>query len=156
MFDIENQDAIMELIDTRNENCIVIPLYVNINNELYGLWELDEITSFSRNMIKVGFGSSKGLFIKSPFPNDCMYEFEMKKMFSYFDYDENTETFYFVFESGLLNEDELTDDIHKQMQQYIEAIADRVQKYVDEYRTELRKRLMEDEDSYISNSYSSE
>lgn len=150
MFDMENQEAIMKLINERDENCYVIPLYVHINNQRYNLWEMNEITDFSPHTIKVGFGSSQGLMVRFPFPSKCMFEFDMIRIFHRYDYDRDVETFYHVFESGFLSDEELKDEMHQQIQAYVNAISEHVMKHVNEKRQEVRKQMMEDEDNYIN------
>ena len=149
MFDMNNEEAIMKLINERDENCFVIPLYVHINNERYNLWELKDITDFSRNTIKVGFGSSRGLMIKSPFPKECVYEFEMTLTTRNYDYDRDVEIFYYVFESGFLYEEELKDDIHTQMEAYVEQIAEYVNQIVQEKRKERIQSMLNNSDNYV-------
>ena len=52
MFDMGNEEIIMKLIDERDKNCHVIPLYVHINNQRYNLWELKEkmLQEYSQQM----------------------------------------------------------------------------------------------------------
>lgn len=149
MFDMGNEEIIMKLIDERDKNCYVIPLYVHINNQRYNLWELKEIDNFSRNTIKVGFGSSRGLMISSPFPKDCVYEFEMTFTTRNYDYEKDVETFYYVFESGFLSEEELKDDIHKQIQTYVEQLAEYVNQIVQEKRKQRIQEMLNDSDNYV-------
>jgi len=153
MFDItndENRDKLRGLIDDRDDNCFVIPLFVLSNHKKYGLWELDQITDFSINTFRVGFGSSMGLFVKSPFPKEYMFAFDMEIHFNYFDYEENTERRYFVFESGMMSDEEANQSVmHQQMKQYIDALAEYVSKHVEEYRNTIRQSMLNDDDSYL-------
>jgi len=151
MFDMSDLTPLIKLIDERDEHCYVIPLYIHINNERYNLWEMDQIDNFSKQSIKVGFGSSTGLMIPNSFPKEHVYDFEMIKTFHRYDYDKEVEIFYYVFESGNLLEEELTDVLHQQMQTYLDAISEYVEKIVHEKRIALRKHMMEDGDNYISN-----
>lgn len=150
MFDLDNEESLRELIDKRNERNIVIPLYVTINGHRYGLWELDQITSFSPSFMKVGFGSSFGMFVKSGFPTEHMYDFTIQKLFDHFDYDENVLTRYIVFESGELTEEEMEiSQMYQEIQLYINGIGDKIEEHVKQYRYDIRKRMMEDDDAYL-------
>lgn len=150
MFDMTNEEAIIQMIKDKDEDCYVIPLYVHINNNRYNLWEMDQINDFSPYFIKVGFGSSRGLMIKSQLPAECVYEFNMELTLHQYDYDKDVDRFYYVFETGFMEEEELKDDFHKQIQAYMDAIAEYVKKHVEERRMKVRKQMMEDEDNYIS------
>lgn len=150
MFDMENKETIMKLIDERDPNCFVIPLYVHINNTRYNLWEMNDIDDFSPNTLRVGFGSSRGLRIHSQFPADCIYEFNMITTLRDYNYNTDTDKFYYIFESGNLDESEIRLPIHEQIQTYIQSISDYVKKIVSEKKQALRKQMMEDEDNYIS------
>jgi hypothetical protein len=147
---MNNEEMIQKLIDERNENCYVIPLYIHINHKYYQLWEMDQIENYSNQIIKVGFGSSVGLMMKSPFPIKQVIDFDIVKTFQSYNYDKEISIRYYVLESGFLTEEELTDDIHKQIQMYVEAIGERVNKIVTEKRMALRKRMMENQDNYIN------
>ena len=150
MFDISDLEPLIKLIDERDEHCYVIPLYIHINNERYNLWEMDQIDHFSKQSIKVGFGSSNGLMVHHPFPKEHIYDFNMVKTFHRYDYDKEVEIFYYVFESGNLLEEEIVDELHQQMQSYLDAISNYVEKIVYEKRITLRKHMIEDQDNYIS------
>jgi hypothetical protein len=145
MFDIENEEALRNIIDQRDEQYYVIPLYVNINNCKYALWELNQVTSFSPSIMKVGFGSSVSVFMKQSFLTEHMYDFPIVKMFHHFDYEENVNTEYVVFESGFLTDEEVEQSVmHEQIQTYVKALSERVEKHVTEYRIQLRKQIAEE------------
>ena len=142
MFDMENEEALVRLINNREDNSYVIPLYVHINNQRYNLWELKDIDSFSRSTIKIGFGSSRGLMVHSQFPSECVFEFEMEFTTRKYDYEKDVEIFYYVFESGFLSEEELKDDIHKQIQIYVEQLSECIDKIVQEKRKQRIRDML--------------
>ena len=149
MFDMTNEEALMKLINGRDENAYIVPLYVHINNERYNLWEIDQIDNFSRSTIKIGFGSSRGLMVKSQLPQECLNEFEMLKTSHQYDYDKDVDVFYCVFESGFLNEEELTDDFHIQIQTYVEQVAEYVNQIVQEKRKQRIQNMLNDSNNYM-------
>ena len=149
MFDMSRQDMIMKMIDERDDRCYVIPLYIHVNNNRYQLWELDEIENFSMSTLRIGFGSSRGLKIGKPLPGNCIYEFNMEQIFHEYNYDLDVDRFYYVFESGLLDDDELQDELHQQIQMYVNSIIEYLKESVDKKRKERIKSMLNNVDNYI-------
>jgi hypothetical protein len=151
MFDLTDKDALMNLIDSRDRNCYVIPIYIHMDHQLYGLWEMDQIEHFNPHTIKVGFGSSKQLLAHNGFPNEWIERFNLVSNWSHYNYDLDVDIRYFVFEtSGLLQEEIDQDDRLLQIEMYVDAICEKVSGIVDKKKQELRRRMLEDPDNYLS------
>lgn len=150
MFDLTNKESLRKAIDSRDLNCHIIPLYVHINNKMYGMWELHKIESFSINTLKVGFGSSIGLDVPKPMLGKYKFEFDIKLIDNFYNYDNNMNYQYYVFETGFLTDEEIKQsEMHEQIEEYIEAIAEYVEYFSNEYRKRIREEMLNDPDSYI-------
>jgi hypothetical protein len=106
MFDINDKDKIMKLINMRDEDQIIIPLYVQIYNKRYSLLELSEIkTRFTKGCFKVGFGTADALFMKNSFPTRRFSEFNIIDIFTEYDDEKDVTVRYMVFESSDIEDD---------------------------------------------------
>ena len=106
MFDINDKDKIMKLINMRDEDQIIIPLYVQIYNKRYSLLELGEIkTRFTKGCFKVGFGTADALFMKNSFPTRRFNEFNIIDIFTEYDDEKDVTVRYMVFESSDIEDD---------------------------------------------------
>ena len=124
MFDLTERDYIKAVIDSREEDKYVIPLYVKIYNNTYSLLELDKIEEYDERSFKVGFGSSTKLLMKNSFLDRYRYELEFIDKFEHYDYEENKGVSYIIFESGGV--DYYTSNMHKQINSYIDALNERI------------------------------
>jgi hypothetical protein len=150
MFDINNKEALRKAINNRNENSFVIPLYILSDNHRYAIWEINEIQNFSVNTFKIGFGSSIGLKVKTPMLSQYLFDFNTILIDKYFDYDDNVEYTYFVFESGYMSEEEMdVSSMHTEIGMYVESIGEYVQKIVSEYKNKIHEEMLSDKDAYI-------
>lgn len=142
MFNIEDKDTIMKLIDIRNKDELILPIYVRVGNNSYYLYEVDEIENCSPYMFKVGYGSSDSVFIRNKFPKNKLITFSNAKVFSNFDDDKQCSTEYFIFESSELEDDntELTNQINK----WYNILLDFVMKHVESNKKERIKKIMEE------------
>lgn len=131
-------DLIKQYASYRNENAHVMPMYVSLYNERYGLTELDTITDYSPNSIKVGFVSIISPLEKRPCTLNSM--FEVNVIDSFVEHDDSTgvDTTYLLFETGII---EGKGDIYDQINYYINALDEKVKSIVMAYKDKLRQSL---------------
>lgn len=143
MFNLEeNKQAIMKLIDSRENNEIVIPVYIRLYNNKYFLHELDQIKMFNPAAFKVGFGSSNGMFIKNSFPNQLLLNYDETQVFMDVDADTGVAVRYVLFESNDKNDG--TTAVDSQIIFYSEKIRAYLEKQCEEYRRQLIQSQMEE------------
>lgn len=141
MFNIEDKDTIMDLINTRTSSEVVIPIYLKVGNDRFFLTEVEAIGDCSPSIFKVGFGSSDSVFIRNKFPKNRLIEFTNYQRFNHFDDDKQCATDYFVFESsGIEGNDSLTEEINK----WYDLLLDYVMKHVEITKKELIRKTMEE------------
>ena len=112
MFNTEDKETLMKLIDSRSTTDSFIPLYIIIGNKKYLLVDMDEIEECSPSIFKIGFGFSDSVFIRNKFPKDKLINFSNSRIFSKYDDDKLCYVQYYVFESSNIEYDEI-DDIDK-------------------------------------------
>lgn len=142
MFNIEDKETIMNLIDIRNKDEMILPIYLRIGNNSYFLSEVDEIVSCSPSIFKVGFGSSDSVFVRNKFPKHKLINFNNVKIFSHFDDDKQCSTEYFVFESSDLEYDKT--DLTNEINRWYHLLLDFVMKHVENNKKERIKKIMEE------------
>lgn len=142
MFELTNEDNIIDLINAKRKDNIVIPLYVSVYNAPYSLLELDEIQNCTPSAFKVGYGASSKQFYDMKFPVSRLMEFQNVTTFSRFDEDQQLDVKYFVFESTGIDDDgsQLANEINS----YFSMLMEHVMKHVEEVRRERIKREMEE------------
>ena len=142
MFNIEDKETIMKLINCRSNEDIIIPIYVSIGNKKYLLVDMDEIDNCSPSIFKVGFGSSDSVFIRNKFPKSKLINFSNSKVFTQYDEDKQCAIEYYVFESSDLEYDrtDLTNEINK----WYHLLLDHVMEHVDIIKKERIKQIMEE------------
>lgn len=142
MFNIEDKETVMSLINTRNASEVVIPIYLKVGNNRFFLTEVDAISDCSPSIFKVGFGSSDSVFIRNKFPKNRLIEFTNSQIFNHFDDDKQCATDYFVFESSGIEgiDDSLTDEINK----WYDVLLDYVMKHVEITKKERIRKTMEE------------
>ena len=144
MFNLkDNKEAIVKLIDSRENDEFVIPVYVRIYNNRYFLHELDQIKEYNPTSFKIGFGSSSSLFVKNSFPNQLILNYEEPVAFTKCDENTGVATRYVLFEAN----DTVPDDseINKQIIFYAEKIREYLEEMAKKRREELLKEQIEDE-----------
>lgn len=146
MFDIENTELIKKFIDLReyNKMSIVLPIYVLIGNNAYGLNEFDEIETCTPSMIKVVFGSSNNVFRSYGFPATDLIKLNNVKKFSYYDEEKQVMTDYVYFESSGV--DDPKTPLDENINMWYDSICERIMKIVESKRKERLKKLMEDDE----------
>lgn len=142
MFNIEDKETIMKLIDIRNKDEVILPIYVRVGNSTYYLSEVDQIESCSPSIFKVGFGSSDSVFVRNKFPKNRLISFSNSKIFNHFDDDKQCSIEYFVFESSELDDDNtiLANEINK----WYNILLEFVMKHVESNKKERIKKIMEE------------
>lgn len=137
MFDIDNKDLIMELINSKGDD-IIIPLYLKIGNKNYSPLEVDEIMSCSPSIFKIGFGSSNSVFNKVSFPLNQLINFDNPVCFNHYDEDKQATIQFVTFESSDVEDD------GSLLNQRINAYYDMFLEYVMEHVEVNKKKRIEE------------
>lgn len=137
-FMINDKDKIKKIIDMREDDEIVIPLYVQINGKRYEILEMDKINvRFNPYTFNVGFGTSDSLFIKNSFPVNRINEFKLIEGFNVQDEDTLANIRYTIFESGYIDNVKDDDVLGNNINKYFECLYDKCKEYSDNYFKEL-------------------
>jgi hypothetical protein len=132
-FMLEDRTWVKNLINARDDDEIIIPLYVQIYGKKYPLLKLDEIKKrFSPSAFKVGYGTADAWFMKNSFPVHRISEFDLVDTFSEYDSENERNIRYTVFESGdvdISEENKLNEEIHM----YFDLLFNNVKERVDAY-----------------------
>lgn len=131
MFDSTNIDYIKRVIDSRESYEYVIPLYVKIFNKNFSILELDDIDNYDSSTFKIGFGSSISILSKNSFISKFIYEFNFIQRFNEYNYEENCDTAYIIFESGYVDNSSV---MHEQINQYVDILSNKVKEVYDNNR----------------------
>lgn len=135
---INDKDKIKKIIDMREDDEIVIPLYVQINGKRYEILEMDKINvRFNPYTFNVGFGTSDSLFIKNSFPVNRIHEFQLIESFNVQDEDTLANIRYTIFESGYIDNVKDDDVLGNNINKYFECLYDKCKEYSDNYFKEL-------------------
>lgn len=130
---LEDRTWVKNLINSRDDDEIIIPLYVQIYGKKYPLLKLDEIKKrFSPSAFKVGYGTADAWFMKNSFPVHRISEFDLVDTFSEYDSENERNIRYTVFESGdvdVSEENKLNGEIHM----YFDLLFNNVKERVDAY-----------------------
>lgn len=143
MFNIEDRDKIIALVDMRNDGECLIPLYVRIDNDIFSILELDSITRFNPYSFKVGFGAVSGLFIKNGFDDTRVLNFHVVNVFNHYDENSMTERRYTIFESGYIHDVNVS-NIDSLINTYVNMLSDHVEQHVLEIRKEMIRKQLEE------------
>lgn len=140
MFDLNNKERIMELIDDKPVTNVIEPLYIRNGNQLYGFDEIDTIDDFNPSMFKVGFGTSIGLFVKSPIPKNRLQELDIVNSFKQYKEDIQCERLYYVFEHSIMIGNDPAYDMDKDFYGVLYHYIDQVYGYLHDHTMEIRKQ----------------
>lgn len=142
MFNIEDKETIMKLIDCRSNDEVIIPIYISIGNKKYLIVDMDEIETCSPSIFKIGFGSSDSVFIRNKFPKSKLINFSNSKVFNQYDEDKQCVIEYYVFESSDIEYDrtDLTNEINK----WYHTLLDHVMEHVEIVKKERIRKIMEE------------
>ena len=144
MFNLEDTKTIMNIINQRDTDTMLFPVCVKIDQNYYGILELENLDIVGSN-IKIVFGSSNNVFIKKTFPKNLLLLFDNVKMFGYFDEEKQVATEYFYFESGYV-EAAGSDPINvaEEINYWCDILIPHVQDILDRNRKEVIRRMMEE------------
>ena len=142
MFNVEDKEMIMSIINNRKSDELVIPLYVKVGNQRYSLLEIEDIPDCSPSIFKVGFGSSNSVFNRLKFPNNQLMYFSESRLFNHYDEDKQIMIQYIMFESSEVEDDRsvLNDNINK----YYNIILEYVMSCVSKNKKERIKKTIEE------------
>lgn len=142
MFNVEDKETIMNIVNNRKENELVIPLYVRVGNIRYSLFEVDEIPDCSPSIFKIGFGSSNSVFTRIKFPNDKLMYFSEAKLFNHFDEDKQILIQYITFESSDVEDDGSI--LNENINRYYDILLEYVMSHVEINKKERIKKTIEE------------
>jgi hypothetical protein len=134
MFD--DKEWIKKLVNMRDEDQIVIPLYVQIYGKKYSLLELDTIkVRFSEGAFKIGYGTADSLFMPNSFPINRIRDFDVITVFTEYDNEKDRTIRYMVFESGNIDlpDVEEKDKLSEEICSYFDMLYTHVKDVVDGY-----------------------
>lgn len=131
MFDSTNIDYIKRVINSRESDEYIIPLYVKIFNKTFSILELDDIDNYDSSTFKIGFGSSISILSKNSFISKFIYEFNFIQRFNEYSYEENCDTAYIIFESGYVDDSSV---MHEQINQYVDILSNKVKEVYENNR----------------------
>lgn len=133
MFDFDNKEWIMKIVNMRDEDQIIIPLYVQIYGKKYSLLELDQIkVRFVEGAFKVAYGTADSLFMPNSFPVNRVRDFDIINVFTEYDNVKDRTIRYMTFESGDVDVKE-DSKLDEQIHMYFEALFHRVKEIVNSY-----------------------
>lgn len=142
MFNVEDKEMIMNIVNNRKTNELVIPLYVRVGNIRYSLFEVDEIPDCSPSIFKIGFGSSNSVFTRIKFPNDRLMYFSEAKLFNHFDEDKQILIQYITFESSDVEDDGSI--LNENINRYYDILLEYVMSHVEINKKERIKKTIEE------------
>lgn len=131
MFNIDNEKYITSMVDMREDNQYVIPLYVKMYKERYSLDELNQITDFSPSGFKVGFGSNINPFSSNSFITEFILDFDVVRTCTG---ENNLSGKYIVFESGYVNNDTL---MHDQINSYVQLLESHIKDNISKIKQNI-------------------
>lgn len=139
-----DKDIIKNLIDNRNPEFFLMPLYVNLFGKKYAILDICNITqSVPKSAFRVGFGASHSIIGNKNFPTGEMYKYNCEESFKYTVEETGIETHYFIIEESLMNEDE-SNPIVSEINMWIDKLYSRVEEYVKAY-----KETLKNEEEYV-------
>lgn len=142
MFDINDKETIMKLIDKRKPEELIIPLYVRVGKDIYSLLEIKSIPDCSPSIFKVGFGSSNSVFTRLKFPTNMLMYFSDVNFFNHYDEDKQATIQYIVFESSDVEDNDSL--LNKNINMYYDMLLEYVMENVDKNKKERIKKTMEE------------
>jgi hypothetical protein len=84
MFDFDNTEFIMKVINMREAGMIVMPLYVKVYNDTFSMLDIDTMTVYNPAGFKVGFGACVGMGIHDPFPTNVLLDYDVINVINYY------------------------------------------------------------------------
>lgn len=152
MFDLNDKNRIMELIDGRKCDSYIEPLYIKMYNDKYGLDEIKDIHDFNPSAFKVGFGSSNGLFVKKAFQPTMATALDVITVFNMYKEDLQCSRNYYVFEMGYFvntnpSSNQYIDELYSQIEYYYEMLYNYLETHTKELKKQWLQNLIEESSS---------
>ena len=144
MFNLEDTKTIMNIINQKDKEEMLFPVCVKIDQNYYGILELEDLDIIGYN-IKIVFGTSLNVFTKKKFPKPQLVFFDNAKMFNYFDEDKQVATEYLYFESDYQDPNEVHSAIAEDINRYCDILIPYVKSILDRNRTDKMKKMMEEQ-----------
>ena len=135
-FMFEDKDYIKNLVNQRDDDQIVIPLYVQIYGKKYSLLELRDVkVRFTEGAFKVGYCTADALFMPNSFPINRIRDFDVITVFTEYDDKKDRTIRYMVFESGNIDlpDVEEEDKLSEEICSYFDMLYTHVKDVVDDY-----------------------
>lgn len=142
MFDVNDKETVMKLINTKKNDELIVPIYVRVGKETYSLIDIHDIPDCSPSIFKVGFGSCNSVFNRLKFPNDKLVYFSDVSLFTHFDEDKQTAIQYITFESSDMEDD--GDILIQNINKYYDMLLDYTMNIVSNTKKERIKKVMEE------------
>lgn len=138
MFNMEDHEFITKVIQSRDHNAFIMPLYVRVYNTTYSMMELDSMVEYNPASFKVGFGTSYGLTDGHiNFPKKVMIDLDVINMFHDVDPDTGDTVHYCIFE--ISNNEVITGDLllGTEIKMYVDALNHKCSDIVKRYKASL-------------------
>ena len=150
---VTDNDFQKSLIDSRNEDQILIPLYVIVCNQKYSVLDLDTIERrVTPYQFKVAFGTSNSVIVRgNNFPVRLLYNFNVESIFSDVNPITDIQTDYFIIEESLfadmVEEDPILRKLYEDINNWIQLLY---QRYLLQFDNEDKSKEEDDDSSYVS------
>jgi hypothetical protein len=142
MFDVNNNERVMELVNGRKSGSYVEPLYVRIYNDVYGMDELDLIEDFNPSAFKVGFGGSIGLFVKKQLNMKDLMALEVIRHWKYYHDELQCDRLYYVFEVSNTDFGFVDNEFYQQLEMYYGMLYEYINNRVQDIRKQRLTQLV--------------
>lgn len=135
---ISDEEFIKTLVESRDPNNFVIPLYVKVANKKYALLDMNEIQmKVSKSAFKVGFASKYSITeMGNSFPAYLLYNFNTANHFIITDPNTKFSTDYVILEESYFDEmsdDSLLNKIYEEMNRWIDLLYNQYEEIVNDY-----------------------
>lgn len=135
---MSDEEFIKTLVESRDPNNFVIPLYVKVANKEYALLDMNDIQmKVSKSAFKVGFASKYSITeINDSFPTKLLYNFNIMNHFIVTDPETKFNTEYIILEESYFDEmsdDSLLNKIYEEMNRWIDLLYNRYEEIVNDY-----------------------
>ena len=132
-FMLEDRNWIRTVVDMRDGDAIVIPLYIQIYGKKYSILDMNSIKKrFAPSAFKIGYGTADSMFMKNSFPVNRINEFDLIDTFYEYDSENDINVRYTVFESGDVDDNE-SNKLNEEIHMYFDLLFNNVKENVDAY-----------------------
>ena len=130
---LEDRNWIKTVVDMRDADAIVIPLYIQIYGKKYSILDMNSIKKrFAPSAFKIGYGTADSMFMKNSFPVNRINEFDLVDTFYEYDSENDINVRYTVFESGDVDDIE-SNKLNQEIHMYFDLLFNNVKENVDAY-----------------------